>query len=325
MRRLALPALLLATTSLAMAQAQPSRTTPVQDLPGKPPPLGAAPGPQTALPPGGKPRAMPPPGPAPGGGAYPMVPRQQPPASPPPSLAGKPPPADAAPGQPAAPRAPGVPGGGGGLRQASSGTGFVIGRGRILTNHHVVDGCVEMRARTAAGTELVATVAAVDRNRDLALLNAQGDPGPPLRFRSGPDIRRGDNVVTYGFPLAGLLSSGPTLTTGDVSALAGLRDNPVQFQISAPVQPGNSGGPLLDLGGNVVGVVVSKLNAQRIAQSTGDIPQNVNFAVQGREAIAFLQENGAAPELVRTEGPPRSAAEVGEIAHPSTVFLRCLR
>ncbi|HYZ31808.1 MAG TPA: serine protease [Crenalkalicoccus sp.] len=210
-------------------------------------------------------------------------------------------------------------------RAVSSGTGFIVARSQILTNHHVVEGCAEMRVKTASGAELPGTVAATDEQRDLALLTVHGDPGPPLSFRSGPAVRRGEGVVTYGFPLAGLLSSGPTLTTGDVSALSGLRDNPRQYQISAPVQPGNSGGPLLDYAGNVAGVVVSKLNAQRIAQNTGDIPQNVNFAVKAEEAVEFLRRNGVQPALATSEGRPRSAAEVGDLANPSTVFLRCLR
>ena len=157
------------------------------------------------------------------------------------------------------------------------------------------------------------------------MLATRGDVGPPLRFRASPQIRRGEAVVTYGFPLAGLLSSGPTLTTGDVSALSGLRDNPQHFQISAPVQPGNSGGPLLDLAGHVVGIVTSKLNAQRVAQSTGDIPQNVNFAIKGSEAIDFLRRNGVNPAVADSTSTLRSAAEVGEVAHLSTLFLRCMR
>jgi S1-C subfamily serine protease len=212
------------------------------------------------------------------------------------------------------------------MRQVSSGTGFVVARNRLLTNHHVAEGCAEMRARTAGGEDLRATVTATDRERDLALLTVQGEPGPVLKFRAGPEVRRGEGVVTYGFPLAGLLSSGPTLTTGEVSALAGLGDNPRQYQISAPVQPGNSGGPLLDMAGHIVGVVVSKLNAQRVAQRIGDIPQNVNFAVKGAEAIDFLRRNGVQPEMGEASAPPlRSAAEVGDVAHPSTVFLRCMR
>ncbi|MCO6416362.1 serine protease [Siccirubricoccus sp. KC 17139] len=256
----------------------------------------------------------------PGPGAAPGLAPAPPPApgpAPGASLAGKPPPLP--------PGSDPFGGPGGGRRPVSSGTGFVVAPGRLLTNHHVANGCAEMRVRPASGgEELVATVAATDEQRDLALLNVRGNAGPPLTFRGGPEMRRGEGVVTYGFPLAGLLSSGPTLTTGEVSALAGLRDNPRQFQISAPVQPGNSGGPLLDMQGHVVGVVVSKLNAQRIAQSTGDIPQNVNFAVKGHEAMDFLRRNGVEPRVAPSSAA-RSAAEVGEVAHPSTVFLRCMR
>jgi len=210
-------------------------------------------------------------------------------------------------------------------RQVSSGTGFVVAPRQIMTNQHVAEGCTAMRARLHTGQEIAATVIASDRERDLALLRTDADPGPVLSFRRAADVRRGENVVTYGFPLAGLLSSGPTLTTGDVSALAGIGDNVRQIQISAPVQQGNSGGPLLDLRGQVVGVIVSKLNAQRIAQATGDIPQNVNFAVKHTEAVDFMREHGVQPLLEDTPPTLRTAAEIGDLAHASTVFLRCLR
>ncbi len=243
----------------------------------------------------------------------------------PPLPTAKPAPLAAAPGpqlagKPGAP-APVPPGGTG--RMLSSGTGFVVASGRALTNHHVVEGCAALRYRNAAGAEGAARVLASDRDRDLALLDLPADAGPPLPFRRDAAARRGEGVVTYGFPLAGLLSSGPTLTTGEISALAGLGDNQRQYQISAPVQPGNSGGPLLDMNGNVVGVIVSKLNAQRIAQRTGDIPQNVNFAVKHTEALEFLRANRVEPRLA-DRGQARAADEVGEIAHPSVLFLRCM-
>jgi S1-C subfamily serine protease len=286
MRRSALlPALLIGVAACGTALAQ--------GVPGKPPPANA-------------PQLQPAPA------AFPPLPTAKPPplaAARGPAVAGKP---GAPPAQP--------PGGTG--RTLSTGTGFVVAAGRALTNHHVIEGCRAIRLRTAAGAELPVRVLASDRQRDLALLEVPNEAGPPLSFRRNPTIRRGETVVTYGFPLAGLLSSGPTLTTGEISALAGLRDNQQQFQISAPVQPGNSGGPLLDMGGHVVGVIVSKLNAQRIAQQTGDIPQNVNFAVKGAEALDFLRRNRVEPRL--DDGAPRSAAEVGEIAHPSVLFLRCL-
>jgi S1-C subfamily serine protease len=257
----------------------------------------------------GKPPPLPPGGGAPQSG-FPPLPTTKPPALPPRAQAG-------VPGKPGAPQ----PGAGPG-RMVSSGTGFIVARGRALTNHHVIEGCRGVQMRATGGADLPARVIASDRDRDLALVEVPEDAGPPLPFRREVNVRRGEGVVTYGFPLAGLLSSGPTLTTGEISALAGLADNQRQYQISAPVQPGNSGGPLLDMAGQVVGVIVSKLNAQRIAQRTGDIPQNVNFAVKGTEALAFLRSHGVSPTL--TEQAPRSAAEVGEIAHPSTLFVRCM-
>ena len=213
-----------------------------------------------------------------------------------------------------------------GAEPVSSGTGFMAAEGRIMTNNHVVENCGSMQARNAQGTKVPARVLATDRSRDLALLSVPADFGPPLTFRESPPVRRGESVVTYGFPLSGLLSSGPTLTTGDISALSGLRDNPRNFQISAPVQPGNSGGPLFDPQGNVIGVVVSKLNAARIAEMTGgDIPQNVNFAVKGTEAVAFLRANNVQLKTASSTGPDKRNFEVGEIANPSTVSLQCFR
>ena len=206
----------------------------------------------------------------------------------------------------------------------STGTSFVAAEGRLLTNNHVVEGCRRMVARNAKGVEQTAQVIATDRVRDLALLTVPKEFGPPLTFRTAPEVRRGETVVTYGFPLFGLLSSGPTLTTGDISALSGLRDNQTNYQISAPVQPGNSGGPLLDGQGNVIGVVVAKLNAARIAEMTdGDIPQNVNFAVKGGPALDFLHEHGVSPRTATSAGADKGAAAVGDIANPSTAFLQC--
>lgn len=211
-------------------------------------------------------------------------------------------------------------------RPTSTGTSFVAAEGKLLTNNHVVEGCGHMVARNAAGQEQTAVVVATDRRRDLALLTIPAGFGPPLSFRSAPDVKRGETVVTYGFPLFGLLTSGPTLTTGNINALSGLRDNQTNYQISAPVQPGNSGGPLFDGQGNVIGIVVAKLNAARIAELTdGDIPQNVNFAVKGTVALDFLREHGVMPKVTVSDGPSREAVAIGDIANPSTAFLQCFQ
>ena len=209
-------------------------------------------------------------------------------------------------------------------RTVSTGSGFLIANDRVMTNHHVIDSCNRVLIRTPSGHWLAAAPPArMDAALDVAVLNIPGLVGPALAFRTGPAVRRGEGVVAYGFPLAGLLSSDPKLTRGEVNGLRGIGDNPNQYQISAEVQPGNSGGPLVDMQGHIVGVVVSKLNAQAVSRRTGDIAQNVNFAVQGQAALAFARRAGVEPRVAESTGPERGTADVGEIAHRSTVFIRC--
>jgi len=212
------------------------------------------------------------------------------------------------------------------LNVAASGSGFVAAPGVLATNQHVIDNCARVDAILPDASRMQLRVLGEDRGRDLAALVPIGEArlGPPLPFRSGPRIRRGDEVVTYGYPLANLLSSGPTLTTGEISALSGLRDDPSLYQISAPVQAGNSGGPLLDRSGHVVGIVVAKLAALRVSERIGDLPQNVNFAVRGEIVRTFLAELGIAV-LQESSEDDLSAADVGEAIHPSVVMLQCLR
>jgi S1-C subfamily serine protease len=115
------------------------------------------------------------------------------------------------------------------------------------------------------------------------------------------------------------------VTTGTVSSLSGLGNDTAKLQIAAPVQLGNSGGPLLDRHGLVVGVVQSKLNALRIAGVTGDIPQNVNFAVNGATLQSFLDANAVAYRAQPAAGAPLAAADVGEQAARYTVAIECAR
>ncbi|MBU8537200.1 trypsin-like peptidase domain-containing protein [Falsiroseomonas tokyonensis] len=206
-------------------------------------------------------------------------------------------------------------------RNVSTGTGFVVAPDRVLTNQHVVAGCDRILARAPDGRWLAAVPPAqVDAALDLSILRIPGNPGPALSFRAGPAVRRGEGVVAYGFPLTGLLSADPKLTRGEINALGGIRNDQNNFQISAEVQPGNSGGPLLDMQGHVVGVVVAKLDSRRVQNV-----DNVNFAVKGEAAQAFLRRAGLSFQTAESRGPERSAADVGDIANRSTVLLRCER
>lgn len=125
-----------------------------------------------------------------------------------------------------------------------------------------------------------------------------------------------------GFPLRGLLSSGPHFTTGVVSSLAGLRDDTRYLQVTVPVQPGNSGGPLLDAQGHVIGIIVAKLDALKTLGVTGDLPQNVNFAISGGLVRAFLDVNTVDYDTAETT-TPRDFAEVAELARDFTIIVEC--
>ena len=129
---------------------------------------------------------------------------------------------------------------------SSSGTGFIVSTaGHVLTNAHVVEGCRQVRLVRTGGDYLSATVAAASKRDDLALLKADFRPSAVASFRGGSAPVTGDTVVAFGFPLAGALASEGNVATGIVAALAGLGDDASQYQISVPVQPGNSGGPLV--------------------------------------------------------------------------------
>lgn len=211
-----------------------------------------------------------------------------------------------------------------GLGSSSSGSGFVVSRehGYVLTNKHVVRGCATVKVRVGGGEARAATVHALDRDDDLALLETRLPQGPAATFRDDPAVRPGDDVVAVGYPLSGLLADQVNVSTGTVNALAGLYNDLHVLQMSAPIQPGSSGGALFDASGNVVGVVVTKLNAKLVADETGDIPQNVNFAVKAGVAREFLRSQGVpfrtAPSTVR-----RTNADVGEVGRGVTVLVEC--
>lgn len=207
---------------------------------------------------------------------------------------------------------------------SSSGSGFVVSRERgfVLTNKHVVRGCGAVKVRVAGGESRPAIVHALDRDDDLALLETRLPAGPVVTFRDDPAVRPGDDIVAVGYPLNGLLADQVNVSTGTVNALAGLYNDLHVLQMSAPVQPGSSGGALFDVAGNVVGVVVTKLNAKLVADETGDIPQNVNFAVKAFVAKDFLKSQGVAFRTAPSTAK-RSNADVGDIGRQVTVLVEC--
>ena len=200
------------------------------------------------------------------------------------------------------------------------GTGFFIGEdGTVLTNAHVVEGCSEARIGQP-GRGMAARVIARDGVNDLALLRSTARPSAVATLRLS--VRQGEAVAAYGFPLPGLLASGGNLTTGNITALSGIGDDSRLLQISTPVQPGNSGGPLLDGSGNVVGIVEGKLDAIKVATAIGDIPQNINFAIKASVVATFLDSNGV-HYATGQPGAARSPADIAEAARRFTVPVEC--
>ena len=208
---------------------------------------------------------------------------------------------------------------------STSGSGIVVNRdGTVLTNQHVVKGCNAYEVVDGINRRLKASLRAVDETRDLALLKVEERFPEAASIRKEIAARLGEAVTVVGYPLVNVLGARPSVGFGNVTSTVGIRGDPTQMQISVPIQRGASGGPVLDQAGNVIGVVVSKLDALKLAERVGDLPQNVNFAIRGEFVRNFLEANriefsasSDAATLESTEIASRGAAV--------TVRVRCLR
>lgn len=213
----------------------------------------------------------------------------------------------------------------GGSRVRSGGSGFLVNKsGHIVTNAHVVKGCQSVRVVGVAGEPVEATVVEVSEFSDLAVIKASIPSPAPIAFRGINPPQLGESIVVYGFPLAGVLSEQGNLTVGNLSALSGLRGDPSALQISAPVQPGNSGGPVLDSKGHLVGIVVSKLDALAVAGAIEDIPQNVNFAIRSSVLENLLQSRSLEYVRANPDAPELSVTALAERARLASVRIQCI-
>jgi hypothetical protein len=205
---------------------------------------------------------------------------------------------------------------------ASIGTGFFVSQdGGVLTNMHVVEGCRELRL---SGQKAIAKPLVSDQANDLAIIKVDVTRQTNAVFPESDQLRQGEEIFVFGFPLEGYLPSSGNITPGIVSALAGPGNNSSLIQMTAPVQPGNSGGPLFNKKGRVVGVVVGKADAIKIAKVTGDIPQNINFAIAPRTVRAFLDGNQVqyeqASEIFSFN---KDSVAIADIARSVTVKIEC--
>ncbi|MDD4731505.1 MAG: serine protease [Desulfovibrio sp.] len=170
--------------------------------------------------------------------------------------------------------------------QTGTGSGFVIADGYWLTNNHVVEGLTSYSISTAERL-IPATVVDTDPKADLALLKAEtGDLKP---FRPGR-AQVGEEIFVIGFPVPTLLGRHPRVTAGIISSLVGIHADPTRIQFSAAIQPGNSGGPVINQEWQMVAVTVSTGNIKRNIQGES-LPQGMNFGVAPGIVKGLLMQN----------------------------------
>ncbi len=210
-----------------------------------------------------------------------------------------------------------------GLAQAqtgpsSSGTAFFVNAdGWAITNAHVLEGCTRASVPNLGG----ATDWIVDRQNDLAIVRVAGGTGKPfLRLRNSA-TRLGEDIAAFGYPLHGLLSDSIKVTSGNINSLVGMENDTRYLQISTPLQPGNSGGPIVDQSGAVVGVATAVLGS-KFAGSTGILPQNVNFALRSNVVEIFLQSRSINYETKQSEAAP-STADLADMVAPAVIQILC--
>ena len=202
-------------------------------------------------------------------------------------------------------------------RFTATGSGFYINAdAAIMTNAHVIEGCDSL---TVDGEPL--RVIAASEPFDLAILTPASarTTANYLSFAQTP-ARLNSDITVAGFPLQGILS-GLNITRGSISSMEGLEDA-TRMQISAPIQPGNSGGPIVDRFGRVVGIVVAVLSEDYTRERAGVTPQNINFGIRGAMGAMFAGLNDIA--ITTTDAAEEIAPEdLADRLRAATVLIRC--
>jgi S1-C subfamily serine protease/Flp pilus assembly protein TadD len=230
------------------------------------------------------------------------------------------------------------------LPQSGSGSGFFVSKmGHVITNAHVVQNCKKVTIGDNANKQVPAELINTDRSNDLALLKLStlemasaesksliqklGIVVVPLASKGllrSEDVRLGEKVLVAGYPFGEFFSNTIKVTSGIVSATRGAGDDSGQFQLDAAVQPGNSGGPIYDSGGNIVGVVISQLDKLKMAKAIGSLPENVNFGIKASTVRQFLTSSGLpSKKSERTE--EKSTEQLAKIAKNQALMVMCLQ
>ena len=202
--------------------------------------------------------------------------------------------------------------------EGASGTGFFINQGGYaVTNYHVVGEAKEVKMSTK-GKTYNASIIAKDKVNDLAILKAKERNSSFFKF-SKIDADRMDDVTAVGYGFGKSMSDEIKTTKGVVSALAGLGNNYSQIQIDAALQPGNSGGPVININGDIIGVAVAKADAVAVFQYTGTIAEGISFAIKVSTLKQFLKSNKIIFE--ESDGRDRDKREINELIDNAALYI----
>ncbi|MBC8014570.1 MAG: trypsin-like peptidase domain-containing protein [Sporomusaceae bacterium] len=207
------------------------------------------------------------------------------------------------------------------------GSGFFIMPDIIVTNNHVVHGASKIEVAYNDEVVLMAMVIGRDEVNDLALLKVSGLESvvTPLVLANSSGVREGNRVYAVGFPLPMVMGPRAKISEGIISSSNGLQGDLRMFQISTPVQPGNSGGPLLNDQAEVVGVVAAGLSATYMMKQ-GIIPQNVNYAIKANHIRSLITSSEVDDRLAAPKyGCSLSAADVMDIARKAVVLIKVIK
>ena len=197
---------------------------------------------------------------------------------------------------------------------SGTGTGFFVTENTLVTNQHVIEGCAYVSDSQNNKLDIIA----VDRLNDLAILKSQ-EPNDNFIYLSEDPVL-GQTVYVAGFPY-----NFETLnfTTGAVSALVGPEKNITQFQLTAPIQPGNSGGPILNTWGSLVGVTFARIDDVSVLEQSGTIPQNINYGIKHDVVRDMLEEYNIPYSSGRAYWFQPSQEVVAELSRETTILLNC--
>gem|GEM_PF-2039548 len=177
--------------------------------------------------------------------------------------------------------------------KGSKGTGFLLGQSKyVITNNHVVEGANSLFVNFFTGEKVRAKIVAQDQRNDVGILKLARRPRTAMGnivLGDSNKVEMGQKVFTVGYPMSQLLGKKPKYSEGTINSTTGYFDDPGLFQITVPIQPGNSGGPLFNNDGEVIGITTSSFTNIKAVELTGTIPQNVNFAVKSLYVRALLQ------------------------------------